>query len=101
MDKTAPKKKAATSKKAAKKTVVKKSATPKATPKKASVKKAAKAKKVIQTISYQLRYQKIAEAAFLLAEAQNFRANSELDNWLAAETQIDQWIKAEKLKLVD
>ncbi len=84
MDKATPKKKA-----------VKKAVAKKAAPKKASVKKAAK------TISYQLRYQKIAEAAYLLAEQQNFRSNSELDNWLAAEAQIDKWIKSEKLKLID
>jgi hypothetical protein len=95
MDKSTPKKKVV------KKAVAKKAATRKAAPKKASVKKTATAKKTVKTISYQVRYQKIAEAAFLLAEAQNFKANSELDNWLAAETQIDQWIKAEKLKLVD
>jgi hypothetical protein len=90
-----PKKKAAPKKKVVKKAAVKKAVVKKAAPKKARVKKA------VKTISYQLRYQKIAEAAYLLAEEQNFRSNSELDNWLAAEAQIDAWIKAEKLKLID
>lgn len=89
MAKTAPKKKVV------KKAAVKKAVAKKAAPKKASVKKATK------TISYQLRYQKIAEAAYLLAEEQNFRSDSELDNWLTAEAQIDKWIKSEKLKLID
>ena len=95
MDKTTTKKKAVTKKKVVKKAAVKKAVSKKAAPKKASVKKAAK------SISYQLRYQKIAEAAYLLAEEQNFKSDSELDNWLAAEAQIDKWIKSEKLKLID
>ncbi len=94
MDKPTPKKKAASPKKAVKKAVTKKSV------KKASVKKAA-SKKAVKTISYQQRYQMIAEAAYLLAEQQNFRADSELDNWLAAEAQIDGWIKKDKIKLTE
>ena len=101
MNDEAPKKKAVAKKKAAPKAPVKAAAEKKAAPKKASVKKAASAKKAAKTISYQLRYQKIAEAAYLLAEQQNFKSDSELDNWLAAEAQIDKWIKAEKFKLID
>jgi hypothetical protein len=82
-----------------KKKVVKKAAVKKAVAKKAAPKKAAK--KAVKTISYQVRYQKIAEAAYLLAEEQGFKSNSEMDNWLTAEAQIDKWIKAEKLKLID
>jgi long-subunit acyl-CoA synthetase (AMP-forming) len=99
MDKVTPKKKAASKKKVAKKAVVKKATTKKASVKKAAVKKATRAKKTPKTITYQQRYQKIAEAAYLLAEKQSFMADSELDNWLAAETQIDNWIKADKIKL--
>ncbi len=92
-------KKAATKKAAIKKAVAKKAATKKAVKKKASVKKAA-SKRTIKTISYQDRYQKIAEAAYLLAEKQDFAPNNELRHWLEAEIQIDAWIKDEKIKLV-
>lgn len=100
MDKPTPKKKAASPKKTVKKAVTKKAVKAKAPVKKASVKKAV-SKKAVKTISYQQRYQMIAEAAYLLAEQQNFRADSELDNWLAAEAQIDGWIKKDKIKLTE
>jgi hypothetical protein len=96
MDKLATPKKAAAKKSVSKKAAVKKTAI-----KKASVKKSAKVKTSAKSISYQQRYQKIAEAAFLLAEKQNFRSDSELDNWLAAETEIDNWLKTEKIKLTE
>lgn len=101
MDKPTPKKKAATKKAASKKAVVKKAVSKKATTKKASVKKSVKARSSAKSITYQQRYQMIAEAAYLLAEKQNFRSDSELDNWLAAESQIDNWIKSEKIKLTE
>jgi hypothetical protein len=80
---------------------VKKASAKKAVAKKASVKKAASKKKAAKTLAYQERYQKIAETAYLMAEKQSFKPGNDLSNWLAAETQIDQWIKNEKIKLVD
>jgi Protein of unknown function (DUF2934) len=38
------------------------------------------------------RYQAIAVAAYYLAEARGFQPGSELDDWLAAEAQIDNQI---------
>ena len=92
-------KKAAAKKAVSKKAVTKKAVSKKAVSKKASVKKAA-AKRKAKTLSYQDRYQKIAEAAYLLAEKQSFAPNNELRHWLEAEIQIDAWIKDEKIKLV-
>ena len=95
-------KKAVTKKAAAKKKVVKKAAVKKAAPKKAAVKKAAKKKAASKkTLSYQQRYQMIAEAAYHISEKQGFQPGIEMDNWLTAEKQIDGWIKKQKLKLVE
>ncbi len=102
---TAPKKKVskkksvkkAVAKKAVKK-VVKKSVK-KAATKKAAVKKSARRKAA--TLTHQERYIKIAEAAYLLAEQQGFAPGGELDNWLAAEQQIDAWIAKDGIKLSD
>ena len=98
-------KKAATKKAAAKK-AVKKAAPKKAAPKKAAVKKAP-AKKAAKkkaaskkSLSYQQRYQMIAEAAYHISEKQGFKPGIEMDNWLQAEQQIDSWIAGEGLKLV-
>jgi hypothetical protein len=85
-----PKKKV--SKKAVKKAASKKSVK-KAATKKASRKKAAKGKAV--QLTHQERYEKIAEAAYLLAEGQGFAPGSEMDNWLKAEQMIDSWIADE------
>jgi hypothetical protein len=96
--KKAATKKAAVKKAATKKTAVKKTVTKKAAVKKASTKKAA-VNKSIKTISYQDRYHKIAEAAYLLAEKQNFSSGNELRHWLEAEMLIDDWIAKEKIKI--
>lgn len=95
---TPPKKKAAAKKKVAKKAVTKKAAV-----KKAAVKKKAAGKKTVskKTISYQQRYQMISEAAYHISEKQGFQPGIEMDNWLAAEKQIDGWIKKQGLKLVE
>ena len=97
------KKKAATKKASAKKTAPKKAAVKKAVSKKAVTKKSVKKKAASRkqkTISYEDRYQKIAEAAYLMAEEQGFAPGQELRNWLEAEKQIDDWIASAKLKLV-
>lgn len=96
MEKQTVKKKAASKKKVAKKAVVKKAAVKKAATKKAASKKSA-AKK---TVSYQQRYQMIAEAAYHISEKQGFRPGNEMDNWLQAEKEIDGWITEQGLKLV-
>lgn len=96
-------KKAATKKASAKKAAPKKAATKKAATKKAVTKKSVKRKAAPRkstTISYEDRYQKIAEAAYLMAEKQGFAPGQELRNWLEAEKEIDDWITSQKLKLV-
>jgi len=40
------------------------------------------------------RYRMIAEAAYYLAESRGFEGGSQLDDWLAAEMEIDQIIGA-------
>ena len=94
-------KKAVSKKAVAKKAVSKKAVSKKAVSRKVSKKKAAAKKNVKQTLTYQQRYQKIAEAAYLLAEQQNFQPNNELRHWLEAEIRIDEWIEAEKINLVE
>ncbi len=86
-----------------KKKAVKKAATKKAAVKKAAVKKAAKKKAAAKkaTMSYQQRYEMIAEAAYHIAEKQDFAPGHEVDHWLEAEQQIDSWIKKQKIKLSD
>jgi hypothetical protein len=95
---TTTKKKAASQKAVSKKAVSKKATAKKAAPKKATRKKAASRKAT--TISYEDRYQKIAEAAYLMAEEQGFAPGQELRNWLEAEKKIDDWIASSKIKLV-
>ncbi len=99
------KKKAASKKAVSKKAAIKKSVKKKAVAKKASTKKAAVrksvAKKAVKRLSYQQRYQMISEAAYLIAEKQSFVPGNEMDNWLAAEKQIDGWIKKEKIKVTE
>ena len=90
---------ATSKKKAASKKSVKKAAPKKAVAKKASTKKAATKKSAVKSLSYEKRYQMIAEAAYLIAEKQQFKPGKEMENWLAAEKQIDDWIKAGKIKL--
>lgn len=84
-----------------------KAASAAAAPKKKLVKKAAAKPRVSKTIkvkqsqviNYQTRYQMIQEAAYLIAEKQNFSPDNELDNWLQAESQIDNWIATENIQL--
>ena len=94
-------KKAASKKAAVKKSVKKKSvAKKKASVKKAAVKKTATGKQQ-SSLSYQQRYQMISEAAYLIAEKQNFVPGSEMEHWLQAEQQIDSWIKVKKIKVIE
>ena len=101
--KAAPKKKASVKKAAASKAAKSTRASAKPAAKKKSVKKAAAKSRTMkvkqQSISYQMRYQMIQEAAYHIAEKQNFAPDNELAHWLEAETQIDDWIKAEKIQL--
>jgi len=97
--KKAVSKKAVIKKAVSKKATAKKAVPQKAIAKKSVSKKAATKMKAIKSMSYQERYQKIAEAAYLLAEKQKFSPNNELRNWLQAEIQIDNWIESEKIKL--
>ena len=94
------KKKTAAKKAASNKAAVKKSVKKKSVAKKASVKKAA-AGTAQNSLSYQQRYQMISEAAYLIAEKQNFIPGSEMDHWLQAEKQIDSWIKLKKIKVIE
>ena len=98
--KKAVSKKAVSKKAAIKKAVTKKAVSKKAVAKKATTKKAASKSKA-KTLSYQSRYQKIAEAAYLISEEQGFIPGNEMDNWLIAEKEIDGWIKKDKIKLVE
>ena len=74
-------------------TVTKKTAAPKtdktAAPAKAAPKKATKKSSVPQ----EARYQMIATAAYYLAEKRGFCSCGELDDWVAAEAQIDAMLK--------
>ena len=102
MEEKSVKKKAASKKKAVKKAVAKKAAPKKAAPKKAVKKKASRKKAAsAKTVSYQQRYQMIAEAAYHISEKQGFIPGNEMDNWLQAEQQIDGWIADQGLKLVE
>lgn len=85
---TATKKPATTRKTAAKTT------TRKTTARKPSSKKASP-----PVIDYQQRYQMIAEAAYHIAEKQDFMPENELEHWLQAESQIDTWISSENIQL--
>ena len=104
-----------TKKKTAKKTaVVKKKAVAKpaetSTVKKVAKKKVSKKKTSKKTVSkktaqraqltFEQRYQKIEEAAYLIAEKSNFAPGNEVRNWLLAEQQIDAWIAADNIELV-
>ncbi len=103
MEKSSPKKKAASKKKVVKKASVKKASVKKAASKKAMRKNAPskKAASKQSSVSYQQRYQMIAEAAYLIAEKQDFTPGNEIDNWLQAEQQIDDWITEQGITLVE
>ena len=79
--------------------VATKATTRKATTRKASARKSATKKTQTPAINYQQRYQMIAEAAYHIAEKQDFMPENELEHWLQAETQIDNWISSENIQL--
>ena len=96
--KTAVKKEVA-SKPAAKKTVAKKTASKKAPAEKATVEKTTKkqsskkktvAKATTGGVSAEQRWMMIAEAAYLKAEKRGFASGHELEDWTAAEIEIDK-----------
>lgn len=79
LDKTKPKKVVA-------KNQARASATTKSTNKKIA---SSKQKTASKSISPEQRQQMIEEAAYYIAEKKGFEAHSILDNWLAAEAEID------------
>lgn len=107
----APKKvgaKKATAKKAgAKKAPVKKVAQQTAAPKKAAVKKASpkKVQRAAATapsrITHEERWHMIAEAAYWRAEKRGFAGGGEVDDWLAAEADIDGQLGAAGIEVVN
>ncbi|MGD2118907.1 MAG: DUF2934 domain-containing protein [Chromatiales bacterium] len=80
---------------------VKKVAKKKASKKKTSKKKAVSAKTAQRAqLTFEQRYHKIQEAAYLIAEKSNFAPGNEVRNWLLAEQEIDAWIAADNIELV-
>ena len=71
----------------------------KTTTRKATTRKAVSKKATSEVINYQQRYQMIAEAAYHIAEKQDFMPENELEHWLQAEHQIDNWISSQNIQL--
>jgi len=82
-------------KKVSKKKVAKKAVTKKAVTKKA----AARPVKQVATITNEMRYKMVAEAAYHLSEKQGFNPSRDMDNWLKAEKQIEAYLKKEKIQI--
>jgi len=112
--KTSKKKAVAKKKVTTKKAAVKKAAVTKdAASKKAVTKKvAAKKKKVAtkkvaakQTIKWRItreqRWQMVAEAAYLRAEARGFSGGGDVGDWLAAEQEVDAMLQKDGVKYLD
>ena len=76
-----------------------KKTTMKTTARKAATRKAVSKKATSEVINYQQRYQMIAEAAYHIAEKQDFMPENELEHWLQAEHQIDNWISSQNIQL--
>lgn len=51
------------------------------------------ASNAVSNIDESQRREMIATAAFLRAERRGFSSGSEVDDWLSAEEEIDQWIR--------
>ncbi len=78
----------------AKKPLAKKVSAPKSA-KAAATAKSAPGKSVKKsTVSPEERYKMIAAAAYLRAEQRGFRSGHALDDWIAAEAEIDAMLKA-------
>jgi hypothetical protein len=92
----APAKKAAT-KKTPRKTAVKKAAPGKAAAKKATAKRkaAARKRKTPRHISHEQRWRMVAEAAYHRAEQRYFSPGGEVEDWLAAEAEVDARLAAD------
>ena len=100
-------KKAATKKAAAKKAPAKKAVQRPAAPKKAAIKKASpkKAQRAATTapsrITHEERWHMVAEAAYWRAEKRGFAGGGEVDDWLAAEADIDGQLSAAGIEVVN
>lgn len=84
---------------AKKKPAAAKKTTTKTIARKATTRKASSKKALAEAINYQQRYKMIAEAAYHIAEKQDFMPQNELEHWLQAENQIDSWISSENIQL--
>ena len=91
---TTTKKKAPVEKKVSAKTTARK-----ATATKASTRKTVAKKVRTPAINFEQRYQMIAEAAYHIAEKHDFLPENELEHWLQAETQIDNWISSKNIQI--
>jgi len=47
-------------------------------------------------VTHEARYRMICEAAFLRAERRGFMPGGEIEDWLAAEREVDRLLKAER-----
>jgi len=99
-------KKKVSKKKVAKKAVTKKAVSKKKVAKKADTRKKAVTKKAAArpvkqaaTITNEMRYKMVAEAAYHLSEKQGFNPSRDMDNWLKAEKQIEAYLKKEKIQI--
>lgn len=104
--KAAAKKKATTKKATVKKAAVKKAVTKKTVAKKAVAKKTSKKKAVAKTaakwrISHEQRWQMIAEAAYHRAESRGFAVGGEVEDWLAAEAEVDTMLEQDGVVYID
>ncbi len=113
--KTAAKKKAAARKSASKTAATRKTSTSKSSPSKAPVKKAATGKVAAKKkapagvnrgtratrpgVTPEERWQLVAKAAYLRAEARQFTGGKEVEDWLAAEAEVDADLRKKGVEL--
>lgn len=65
----------------------------------AKTKKPTRKKANNHKITFEKRYQMIAESAYHMAEKQDFTPDNDLNHWLEAEIKIDHWINSENIQL--
>ena len=65
------------------------------TPEAASEGRSSSAARARVDVSHDARYQMIAEAAYLRAERRGFMPGNEVEDWLAAEAEVDRLLAAE------
>lgn len=100
--KTAVKKDTVSKKVVAKKVVAKKTSAKKVASKKKVAKKKAAAKPAIKwRITHEQRWQMIAESAYLRAEARGFSIGGDIEDWLAAEQEINDMLEKDGVKYLD